>query len=77
MEKFGLIQPSGFQTLTGQKTLGQRMASNIDKKNNDNKENNENNTLFPNNNLSSSCSCSICSICSIVLLYFIFKGMGI
>ena len=35
MEKFGLVQPSGFQTLTGQKTIGQRRASNIDKKNND------------------------------------------
>jgi hypothetical protein len=68
MEKFGLIQPSGFQTMTGQKTLGQRAASNIDKKNNDNIEN---------NNLSSLSSCSLCSICSIVLLYFIFKGMGI
>ena len=74
MEKFGLVQPSGFQTLTGQKTIGQRMASNIDKKNNDNIENKENNNL---SSLSSSCSCSLCSICSIVLIYFIFKGMGI
>jgi hypothetical protein len=69
MEKFDLVQPSGFQTLTGQKTIGQRMASNID-----NIENKENNNL---SSLSSSSSCSFSSICSIVLLYFIFKGMGL
>ena len=74
MENFGLIQPSGFQTLTGQKTLAQQMAGSNKK----NDQPQDTTKIEPqNNNLSSLSSCSLCSICSIVIIYFIFKGIGI
>ena len=79
MDNFGVIFPSKTQTLTGQKTLGQRIGS--DKKDNkkDNKkdDNDSQSPTFENNNLSSIICCCCCSSCILMICYFIFKGVGI